>query len=47
MKKDYKAPEMGMVEFEVERGFENSGEWYENGGSGDFTYTTETEDTWS
>lgn len=47
MKRNYTAPQLGIVEFEVERGFETSNEWYENGGSGDFTYTTDTEETWS
>ncbi|MBO5018907.1 MAG: hypothetical protein J6C56_08625 [Alistipes sp.] len=47
MKTDYKAPEATQIDVEVERGFEASEQkWYQEGGSGDFGYGTETEDTW-
>lgn len=47
MKTNYKAPEATLLDVEVERGFEASEEkWYQEGGSGDFGYGTETEDTW-
>lgn len=46
MKKDYKSPDLEQLDIEVERGFEGSEPWYEEGGKGDFTYGTETEDRW-
>lgn len=46
MKRDYKAPDIEQLNIEVERGFEASDPWYNQGGQGDFTYGTETEDRW-
>lgn len=47
MKRDYKAPDFEQLTIEVEHGFEASDQlWYNEGGKGDFTYGTETEDMW-
>lgn len=47
MKKIYEAPDFEQFTVVVEHGFETSDPlWYEGGGTGNFNYTTDTDETW-
>lgn len=44
----YKSPELSVLEIKTEGVLCASGDaWYERDGQGDFTYGTETDDTWA
>ena len=46
---EYLTPELSVLEFRSEGMLcqSDGSKWYEQGGSGDFSYGTETDDTWA